>query len=118
MEGAPTDAWHPALRGAFATRLGVLVVGLVAFSLGIVMTLRSNLGLGPWDVLHQGIALHSPLSFGVAAIVVGALVIAVSLGLGVRPGLGTLLNALLVGTFVEVVVALDVVPEPGAGDLA
>ena len=61
----------PALRGGLVARLAWLVAGLFLFSCGIVFFLASRLGLPPWDVLHQGIAKHTPLSFGVANEVVG-----------------------------------------------
>jgi uncharacterized membrane protein YczE len=103
------------LLGGRAARLVALQVGLVLFALGIVMTLRADLGLGPWDVLHQGLADHSPLSFGVAGIVVGVGVLGAALWLGgVSVGLGTVLNAVLIGVFVDVLIALDVVPRPDA----
>jgi uncharacterized protein len=95
---------HPYLNGGFLPRLTILVGSLFLFAVGIVLTLRSQLGLGPWDVLHQGLASHTPLSFGTANVVTGLVVLAVTIGLGLRPGLGTLLNATLIGVFVDLVV--------------
>jgi len=57
---------HPRIRGGLALRFVSLVFGLFLFALAIVLTLESRLGLWPWDVLHQGIARHTPLSFGAA----------------------------------------------------
>jgi uncharacterized protein len=90
----------PRIRGGLALRLGVLVGGLFLFALGIVAFLESKLGLSPWDVLHQGIAKHSPLSFGEANITVSVAVVTIAWLLGARVGIGTLANALLVGGFV------------------
>jgi uncharacterized membrane protein YczE len=105
----------PALRGGRGVRLTAVVAGLLLFALGIVMTLRSDVGLGPWDVLHQGVADHSPLSFGTAGIVVGVGVLAAALALGgVHLGVGTVLNAVLIGAFVDLIILADVVPEPDA----
>ena len=81
-------------------RLGVLVGGLFLFALGIVAFLESKLGLSPWDVLHQGIANHTPLSFGAANIAVSVAVLTLAWLLGARVGIGTLANALLVGGFI------------------
>jgi len=86
------------------------VVGLWIFALGIVMTLEADLGLSPWDMLHQGIQFNSPLSFGVASVLVGIALLVVTGLLGVRPGLGTILNAVLIGLFIDLQVALDLVP--------
>ena len=100
----------PRVRGSFLTRLAVLVAGLWIFALGIVMTLEADLGLSPWDVLHQGIQRNSPLSFGAASVLVGIGLLGVTTLLGVRPGLGTVLNAVLIGLFIDLQIALDLVP--------
>jgi len=94
----------------FVGQLVTNVVGLFLFALGVVLTLRSGLGLGPWDVLHQGISRHTPLTFGQASQLVGAVVIGVGLVLRVRPGLGTVLNMLLIGFFVDRLLAVHVIP--------
>jgi uncharacterized protein len=105
------------VRGGITLRLGVLLVGLALFAAGIVAMLESGLGLSPWDVLHQGIARHSALSFGEANVVVSAGVLALATSLGARVGAGTILNAVLVGTFVHVLEALPAVERLGAAPL-
>ncbi|MEA2498961.1 MAG: hypothetical protein QOH26_1366 [Actinomycetota bacterium] len=80
-----------------ARSLARLMVGLWLFALGVVMTLRADLGVAPWDVLHDGLRLRTPLTFGMAVIVVGVFLVAVSALLGLRPGLGTIANMILVG---------------------
>ena len=75
---------HPRVRGGFAVRFVSLVFGLFLFALAIVLTLESRLGLWPWDVLHQGIARHTPLSFGAANIAVGVVVLAAGAALSLR----------------------------------
>jgi uncharacterized membrane protein YczE len=98
---SPGRTAPPRVRGGLVARLAVLVVGLGLFAAGIVAMLEARLGLSPWDVLHQGIARHSPLSFGAATVVVSAGVLVVAMALGARAGAGTVLNAVLVGTFVQ-----------------
>jgi uncharacterized membrane protein YczE len=66
-----------------------------------VALLESKLGLSPWDVLNQGLAKHSPLTFGLANIAVGLVVLVVAWVLGAPPGLGTVANAVLIGLFIE-----------------
>jgi len=77
-----------------------LVAGLFLFACGTICFLESRLGLPPWDVLHQGIAKHTPLSFGVANECVAVVVLALAWWLGARPGIGTVANAVLIGGFV------------------
>jgi uncharacterized membrane protein YczE len=78
---------------------------------GIALMADADLGLGPWDVLHQGLSHHTGLSLGVLNIAVGAAVLLLWVPLRQRPGLGTVLNVLVVGTAVDVALAL--LPEPG-----
>ena len=66
-----------------------------------MLILESKLGLSPWDVLNQGIAKHSPLSFGMANVAVGLSVLVLGWALGGAPGFGTLANAVLVGVFIQ-----------------
>jgi uncharacterized protein len=92
---------HPRIRGGFAVRFTSLIFGLFLFALAIAVTLESKLGLWPWDVLHQGIANHTPLSFGLANVAVGLVILVVAWLLGGPPGLGTIANATLVGLFIQ-----------------
>ncbi len=113
----PTITPPVAARGALAAwagragRLLVLVSGLACFSLGIVLTLRSHVGLGPWDVFHQGVSQRLGISFGTANLVVGFCILLLAWTLGARPGLGTVLNMLLVGAFVDGISASGIVPD-------
>jgi uncharacterized membrane protein YczE len=88
---------------AYAGRLVILVAGLFCFAFGIMLTLKSDLGLGPWDVFHQGVSRHSGLSFGTASIGVGFGVLLLSWLLGTRPGVGTVANMVLVGLFIDLI---------------
>jgi uncharacterized membrane protein YczE len=90
-------------------RLLSLVFGLWLFALAIVLTFVSHLGLWPWDVLHQGIAKHTPLTFGVTNVVVGLFVLVVAWMLGGTPGIGTVANAVLVGLFIQGMLSLGVI---------
>ena len=89
-----------------------LFAGLWLFAAGVVLGLRSGLGVSPWDVLHDGIRQVTPLSFGVATILVGVVLVAVSLAFGIRPGPGTLANMVAIGVFADVMLATGI-----AGDL-
>jgi uncharacterized membrane protein YczE len=92
---------HPRVRGGYAVRAVSLLFGLFLFALAVVLILESKLGLSPWDVLNQGIAKHTPLSFGMANVAVGLGVLGIGWALGGRPGIGTVANAVLVGTFIQ-----------------
>lgn len=94
----------PALRGGLLVRSAGLVLGLALFSLGIVLLLEAELGLAPWDVLSQGVAERTPLTFGIANMLVALGALAVAWRLRARIGAGTIANAILIGLFVEAIV--------------
>jgi uncharacterized membrane protein YczE len=93
-------------------RFPQLLAGLVLFGLGIALMLQSGLGLPPWDVMHQGLAEQLGLSVGVWSIIVSFIVLLAWLPLREKYGLGTLLNALIIGTVIDLGVLI--VPEPEA----
>jgi uncharacterized membrane protein YczE len=103
------------LRAA-APRLPTLVVGLVVFGTGIALMVEADLGLGPWEALHQGIAAQTGLAIGTVSILLGIPIVALWWPLGERPGIGTVLNVLLIGTSTNV--AIDLLPSPPADALA
>jgi uncharacterized membrane protein YczE len=84
-------------------RWSFLLVGLTCFGAGVAFMVRANLGLGPWDVLHQGIARHTHIAIGTVSIAIGMLVMLTWLVLSERPGVGTVLNILVIGVVTNVV---------------
>ena len=66
-------------------RLPGLLAGLVLFGIGVAMMAASGLGLGPWEVLHQGIANRTGLALGTVSVLVGIPVLALWWPLGERP---------------------------------
>jgi uncharacterized membrane protein YczE len=88
-----------------------LLVGLVLYGTSAALQVRSNLGLGPWDVLHQGLARHTSLAIGTWSILVGAGVLLLWIPLRQRPGIGTVCNVILIG--VSLNAALGILPAAG-----
>lgn len=93
-------------------RMIQLLVGLVIFGLGIAMMLQSGLGLPPWDVLHQGLTEEFGLTVGVWSIIISFAVLLLWLPLRERYGIGTVLNAIIIGVVIDLGVL--VIPEPDA----
>lgn len=87
----------------YGRQFGILIVGLFFFSLSLVMSLQSNLGANSWTVLHDGMAGRLPITIGQASQCVGLIMLAVSWVMRIRPGLGTVLNMILVGVFMDVI---------------
>jgi uncharacterized membrane protein YczE len=93
-----------------ALRVVNLFVGLVLFGASLALMLRSGLGLGPWDVLHQGLAERIGLPIGQVVIGVAMIVLLLWIPLRQRPGFGTVSNVIVVGLAVDASLAL--LPEP------
>lgn len=90
----------PYLREA-VRRFPALLVGLVLSGAGIALQVRSNLGLAPWDALHQGMSINTPLSIGVAGILISFVVLLLWIPLKQRPGIGTLTNVVVIGLVID-----------------
>jgi len=82
-------------------RLVTLFAGLGVYGLGIALTVHAGIGIAPWDVLGQGIAVQTGLSFGVSTVIVSVFVLICWIPLKVRPGFATVANALFVGLFAD-----------------
>jgi len=95
-----------------ARRLGQLLVGLVLYGASDALLVLGGLGLDPWDVLHQGLARRTGVPIGTWTIIVGAAVLLMWIPLRQRPGVGTACNVIVIGTVIDVVLA--VVPAPQA----
>ncbi|PSL02411.1 putative membrane protein YczE [Haloactinopolyspora alba] len=89
-----------------------LLGGLLLFGVGLAFMLRARLGLGPWDVLHEGLAERTGLTIGAVVVIVSVLVLVAWIPLRQRPGVGTVANAVLVGVAVDL--SLAVLPAPDA----
>ncbi len=96
-------------------RLAQLLLGLTAYGVSMALMVRSGLGLDPWDVFHAGVAGHLPLSFGEVVIATGAAVLLLWVPLRQLPGLGTVLNAVVIGLVTDAALAVLVVPEAFLG---
>lgn len=84
-------------------RLVRCLVGLALFGIGIALLLRADLGAAPWDVFHTGVSEMTGLSTGWIIVLTGVLLMLLWIPLRERPGLGTILNAIVIGVVVELV---------------
>ena len=93
----------------FSIRIGrwaKLLVGLAAIGIGVAFTKQANLGLGPWDVLGDGVAQIAGIQLGTASIIIGALVMLLWIPIREKPGIGTLSNIFLIGAFMNMALAV------------
>ena len=94
---------------AMSRRLLQLYAGLALYGFSMALQIRATLGLGPWDVFHEGVAKHVGLSFGTVVIVTSVAVLLLWIPLKQKPGLGTISNVIVVGLAADLGLAL--IPE-------
>jgi uncharacterized membrane protein YczE len=86
-----------------------LLFGLALFGFGLALMVIADLGLAPWDVLHQGISERTGIPIGTVVIIVGVLLLVFWIPLKERIGIGTIANAIVIGVVLDV--SLLVLPE-------
>ena len=94
----------------FMIRFLNLVLGLFLFALGIVLTINANIGYAPWEIFHVGLALTTGMSIGAATIITGFAILAIVVVFGEKVGLGTILNVVLIGVFIDLILIAGVIP--------
>lgn len=91
------------------SRMVLLFIGFFLMSTGIVLLVKAGLGVTPWDVFHLGLANVLPLTFGQVMIIVGLFLVAISWFLEVKPNIGTILNMIFIGVFVDLILSWDLI---------
>jgi uncharacterized membrane protein YczE len=79
------------------------LAGQAFFGLGISMFVTARLGLAPWDVFHQGVSRHTGLALGWVIEITGFVLLLLWIPLHQRPGVGTILNAIVIGLVVNLI---------------
>lgn len=90
-------------------RITQLLAGLSLFGFSIAVLIKAGLGISPWDIFHQGLARLTGVSTGMVIIAVSFLVLLLWIPLRMRPGWGTLANAVLIGAFVDL--SMPLIPQ-------
>jgi len=93
----PSTSTPRPLRERFFERLARCAAGLFCFGAGIACFVHSNLGVPPWDVLHQGISEKADIKMGTVIIIVGVVLLLAWIPLRMKPGIGTIMNAVQIG---------------------
>ena len=101
MNDTPSSVLKNIIRSTF---------GLIVFAIGVSFTIEANIGLSPWECLSMGISNYVPLSYGLVHSITGAIIIVIDLLLKEKIGYGTIFDVLLVGTCVDIVRSLHIIP--------
>jgi uncharacterized membrane protein YczE len=96
-------------RLIWTRRIAQLLVGLFLYGIAIAMMVRAGIGVAPWDVLTQGLNRQTGISFGLLTVIIGAVVLLLWIPIRQKPGVGTVLNVLLIGPAADV--GLAVIPQ-------
>jgi len=87
-----------------------LVIGLILFGLGETMLIAANVGVSPWTVLAQGISIKTGYSIGISTFIVSIGVLILWIPLKQKPGIGTILNTIIISIVLDV--SLPYLPTP------
>jgi len=114
LKNIPKVSWSSEkplnLRPKISTFL-FLCLGLTLFGLGEGLLIVSFAGASPWSVLAQGISLNVDLSIGAITLFLSIGVLIFWLPLNQKPGIGTILNALIIAVMIDISIALISTPE-------
>ena len=109
----PNLAWSSSNPLNFKPNLKTLiylVLGLSLFALGETLLITANQGVSPWTVLAQGISFQTNLSIGVTTFIVSLIVLILWYPLKQKPGLGTILNIVLISIIIDL--SIPILPYP------
>jgi len=104
-KNVPTTWWSAedpwTVKPKFST-LFILIIGLIVFGAGDAVIIAAGIGNTPWTVLAEGIAVNLDWTIGKATFLVSVLVLLFWIPLKEKPGVGTVLNAILIAATIEV----------------
>ena len=96
----------PGTAAELPARFAQLIAGLVLYGVALALNVLAGLGLDPWDVFHQGLARQTHIAIGTWSIIVGAAVLVLWIPMRLRPGIGTICNAVVIGLVINAVLAV------------
>lgn len=95
----------------YSVRLVRLIFGLFLFALGSFLTIQANIGLASWEAFSMGIANITGQTYGNILIISGVVILGVDVLLKEKVGFGTILNTILIGVFVDMIQAFEIIPQ-------
>ncbi|HEY5320461.1 MAG TPA: hypothetical protein VIJ76_06265 [Galbitalea sp.] len=98
-------------RLTMVRRIVQLLIGLFLYGIAISMMVQAHVGIDPWDVLTQGVSRRTGIPFGLLTNIIGVAVLLLWIPLRQKPGVGTVLNALLIGPSAQLGLAIIPVQE-------
>ena len=87
-----------------------LIIGLILFGIGEGLLITANIGVSPWFVLHQGLSFKTGYTIGLTTFIVSVIILILWIPLKEKPGIGTILNAILISIVIDI--SLFILPYP------
>ncbi len=87
-----------------------LIFGLFLYALGSFLSIQANIGLAPWEAFSMGAAYLTHISYGNIVVISGFVILAIDFVFKEKIGFGTILNAILIGKFVDLIQFANIVP--------
>ncbi len=97
-------------RSTLVKNLIRTVFGLFIFAAGVALEMQSNIGMAPWETFAVGVANHVPFRFGTVHVTISLIIVVIDLLMKEKIGTGTVLDALLVGNFADLIVRTGLIP--------
>lgn len=98
-------------RRILIRRWGQLLLGLFFYGIAVALLIRADVGLDPWTVFAQGLEVQTGWSIGLVVVLIGAVVLLLWIPIRQKPGIGTVLNVLLIGPVLDLAMLVIATPE-------
>lgn len=92
-------------------RWGQLLLGLFFYGIAVALFVRADVGLDPWTVFAQGLEVQTGLTIGLISILIGAGVLLLWIPIRQKPGIGTVLNVLIIGPVIDLTMLVVMTPD-------
>lgn len=96
---------------SYVKRITRLIFGLFLYALGSFLTIQANIGLAPWEAFSMGFVKLTDISFGNIVVISGLVIVVIDIILKEKIGIGTILNAILIGKFVDLIQYFKLIPQ-------
>ena len=113
LKKIPNLSWSSSNELNFRPKMKTLfylILGLFLFGLGETLIITANIGVSPWFVLHQGLSFISSYSIGITTFIISIIVLIFWIPLKQKPGIGTILNSILISVVIDF--SLPLLPYP------
>ena len=95
----------------YLKRTTKVMFGLILYSVGLIFSIQANIGLAPWDAFGIGVSNLTGISYGNVSILTGLVILVYVVIVKEKIGIGTVLNTILIGVFMDILLTLKIIPQ-------